>query len=35
LHHMSLESQGERVVAAAPYAETRAHVVEIWREVFG
>ncbi len=34
LHHLSLEGQGERVVAAAPYAETRARVVEIWRAVF-
>jgi [glutamine synthetase] adenylyltransferase / [glutamine synthetase]-adenylyl-L-tyrosine phosphorylase len=34
LHHLSLEGQGERVVAAAPYADTRARVVEIWRETF-
>ncbi|HME41230.1 MAG TPA: bifunctional [glutamate--ammonia ligase]-adenylyl-L-tyrosine phosphorylase/[glutamate--ammonia-ligase] adenylyltransferase [Steroidobacteraceae bacterium] len=34
LHHLSLEGQGERVVEAAPYAETRARVVEIWRETF-
>ncbi len=41
LHHLSLEaqgdrfdSQGERVVEAAPYAETRARVIEIWRETF-
>jgi [glutamine synthetase] adenylyltransferase / [glutamine synthetase]-adenylyl-L-tyrosine phosphorylase len=34
LHHLSLEGQGERVVEAAPYAETRARVVEIWNEVF-
>jgi glutamate-ammonia-ligase adenylyltransferase len=34
LHHLSLEGQGERVVDAAPYAETRARVVEIWRETF-
>jgi len=34
LHHLSLEGQGERVVEAAPYAEARARVVEIWRETF-
>jgi [glutamine synthetase] adenylyltransferase / [glutamine synthetase]-adenylyl-L-tyrosine phosphorylase len=34
LHHLSLEGQGERVVEAAPYAATRARVVEIWRETF-
>jgi glutamate-ammonia-ligase adenylyltransferase len=34
LHHLSLEGQGERVVEAAPYAETRAGVVAIWRETF-
>ena len=34
LHHISLEGQGERVVQAAPYADTRARVVDIWREVF-
>ncbi len=34
LHHLSLEGQGERVVEAAPYVETRRRVVEIWREVF-
>ena len=34
LHHLSLEGEGERVVEAAPYAETRARVVEIWRETF-
>jgi glutamate-ammonia-ligase adenylyltransferase len=34
LHHLSLEGQGERVVEAAPYAGTRARVVEIWRETF-
>jgi [glutamine synthetase] adenylyltransferase / [glutamine synthetase]-adenylyl-L-tyrosine phosphorylase len=34
LHHLSLEGQGERVVEAAPYAETRARVIEVWREVF-
>jgi len=34
LHHLSLEGQGERVVEAAPYVETRARVVEIWRQTF-
>ncbi len=34
LHHLSLEGQGERVVEAAPYAETRARVVEIWQNAF-
>ena len=34
LHHISLEGQGDRVVEAAPYAETRARVTEIWRETF-
>jgi [glutamine synthetase] adenylyltransferase / [glutamine synthetase]-adenylyl-L-tyrosine phosphorylase len=34
LHHLSLEGQGERVVEAAPYAETRARVTAIWRETF-
>src|ERR1700727_3058553 len=34
LHHISLEGQGERVVEAAPYAGTRARVVEIWRDTF-
>ena len=34
LHRMSLESQGDRVVEAAPYAATRARVVEIWRDAF-
>jgi glutamate-ammonia-ligase adenylyltransferase len=34
LHHLSLEGQGERVVEAAPYAETRARVTAIWREAF-
>jgi len=28
------EGQGDRVVDAAPYAETRAQVIEIWRETF-
>ena len=34
LHHLSLEGQGERVVDAAPHAQTRARVVEIWRDTF-
>jgi [glutamine synthetase] adenylyltransferase / [glutamine synthetase]-adenylyl-L-tyrosine phosphorylase len=41
LHHMSLEAQadrlegqGDRVVEAAPYGETRAQVIQIWRETF-
>jgi glutamate-ammonia-ligase adenylyltransferase len=34
LHHMSLEVQGDRVVEAAPYADTRARVTAIWRETF-
>jgi glutamine synthetase adenylyltransferase/Zn-dependent oligopeptidase len=33
LHHLSLEG-GERVVEAAPYAETRARVRDIWRSTF-
>jgi glutamate-ammonia-ligase adenylyltransferase len=35
LHRLSLEAQGERVVDAAPYADTRARVQRIWRETFG
>jgi glutamate-ammonia-ligase adenylyltransferase len=34
LHHMSLERQGDRVVEAGPYVETRARVTAIWRETF-
>jgi glutamate-ammonia-ligase adenylyltransferase len=34
LHHLSLEGPAERVVDAAPYAATRARVVEIWRATF-
>jgi glutamate-ammonia-ligase adenylyltransferase len=34
LHHLSLEGQGERVVEAAPYAETRDRVTAIWRQTF-
>jgi glutamine synthetase adenylyltransferase/Zn-dependent oligopeptidase len=33
LHHLSLEG-GERVVEAAPYAETRGRVRDIWRGTF-
>jgi peptidyl-dipeptidase Dcp len=33
LHHLSLEG-GERVVEAAPHAETRARVTDIWRSTF-
>jgi glutamine synthetase adenylyltransferase/Zn-dependent oligopeptidase len=33
LHHLSLEG-GERVVDAAPYAQMRAQVVDIWRSTF-
>ncbi|HEV7613083.1 MAG TPA: bifunctional [glutamate--ammonia ligase]-adenylyl-L-tyrosine phosphorylase/[glutamate--ammonia-ligase] adenylyltransferase [Steroidobacteraceae bacterium] len=34
LHHLSLEGQGDRVVEATLYAETRARVLDIWREAF-
>ncbi len=34
LHRLSLESDGERVVAAADYAETRARVQAIWDRTF-
>jgi glutamate-ammonia-ligase adenylyltransferase len=34
LHHLSLEMDGERVVEAAPYADRRARVIEIWRGTF-
>jgi len=34
LHHLTLEGQGERVVEAAPYAQMRARVIEIWGETF-
>jgi glutamate-ammonia-ligase adenylyltransferase len=34
LHHLSLESVNERVVDAAPYAEKRARVREIWDTTF-
>jgi glutamate-ammonia-ligase adenylyltransferase len=34
LHHLSLEAEGERVVAAAGHAETRDRLQEIWRATF-
>jgi glutamate-ammonia-ligase adenylyltransferase len=34
LHHLSLEEEGERLVAAAPYAQTRDRLREIWRVTF-
>jgi glutamate-ammonia-ligase adenylyltransferase len=34
LHHLSLEGDGERVVEAAPYQETRDRIRDIWRAVF-
>jgi glutamate-ammonia-ligase adenylyltransferase len=34
LHRLSLESEGERVVAAADFAETRARVTAIWERTF-
>jgi len=34
LHHLSLEGDGERVVAAAPYTPTRDRLREIWRATF-
>jgi glutamate-ammonia-ligase adenylyltransferase len=34
LHRLSLEGDGERVVAAADYAETRARVQAIWDRTF-
>jgi glutamate-ammonia-ligase adenylyltransferase len=34
LHHLSLEAEGERVVAAAPYAQTRDRLRELWRGAF-
>lgn len=34
LHHLSLEGDGERIVAAAPYQEIRARLREIWRTTF-
>jgi glutamate-ammonia-ligase adenylyltransferase len=34
LHHLSLEEIGERVVAAAPHADTRKRIRGIWRAAF-
>jgi glutamate-ammonia-ligase adenylyltransferase len=34
LHHLSLEGDGERIVAAAPYTQTRDRLREIWRATF-
>ena len=34
LHHLSLEGDGERIVAAEPYQETRDRLREIWRATF-
>jgi [glutamine synthetase] adenylyltransferase / [glutamine synthetase]-adenylyl-L-tyrosine phosphorylase len=34
LHHLSLEADGERVVEAAPYVETRERVRRIWSDTF-
>jgi len=34
LHRSSLEGDGERVVDAAPHAETRARIAAIWQETF-
>jgi glutamate-ammonia-ligase adenylyltransferase len=34
LHHLSLEEAGERVVAAAPHADTRQRIRGIWRATF-
>ncbi len=34
LHHLSLEEVGERVVAAAPHADTRKRIRAIWRATF-
>jgi hypothetical protein len=30
LHHLSLEGDGERVVAGAPYQETRERLRALW-----
>ena len=35
LHHLSLEGDGERVVEAAPYADMRLRVGNIWSNTFG
>jgi [glutamine synthetase] adenylyltransferase / [glutamine synthetase]-adenylyl-L-tyrosine phosphorylase len=34
LHHLSLEGEGERIVAAMPHNETRARVRKIWHATF-
>ncbi len=34
LHHLSLEGDDRRIVAAAPYAEVRRRLDEIWRTAF-
>jgi glutamate-ammonia-ligase adenylyltransferase len=34
LHHLSLEGDGERIVAAAPHTQTRARLREIWSATF-
>jgi glutamate-ammonia-ligase adenylyltransferase len=34
LHHLSLEGDDQRIVAAAPYARTRQRLNEIWRATF-
>jgi glutamate-ammonia-ligase adenylyltransferase len=34
LHHLSLEGDDQRIVAAAPYARTRQRLDEIWRATF-
>jgi glutamate-ammonia-ligase adenylyltransferase len=34
LHHLSLEEEGERVVAAAPHRQTRERIGGIWRAAF-
>jgi len=34
LHHLSLEEMGERVVEAAPHAQTRERIRSIWRATF-
>jgi [glutamine synthetase] adenylyltransferase / [glutamine synthetase]-adenylyl-L-tyrosine phosphorylase len=34
LHHLSLEGDDQRIVAAAPYTQTRQRLDEIWRATF-
>ncbi len=34
LHHLSLEGEGDRIVEAEPYQETRDKLREIWRATF-